>query len=164
MGKNYGSSALDANANESEGPLLRGQANGELDPSAKSCTKVAGSAEPLIADPSTNNHVISKNKQAVHNNRVSSHNQHNNQNSVLVQENSSLKEEVSRLTSIVSDLQEQISRLATSGEETKKTLEGCLNDADKRCVALGIVAQQLDKQVNYFCYFNLWEKLHQLVN
>ncbi|CAL8079021.1 unnamed protein product [Orchesella dallaii] len=151
VGKNYASSGLDANANESEAPLLRGhgQPNGELESSGKSCTKVPGSAEPHI-DPTNNttsntsNLIISKSKSS--NNRVSSNNQQNIQNSVLLQENTSLKEEVSRLTSVVSDLQEQISRLAASGEDTRKALEGCLANADTRSVALSIVAQHSDKE------------------
>ncbi|ODM98743.1 hypothetical protein Ocin01_07941 [Orchesella cincta] len=150
VGKNYASSGLDANANESEAPLLRGhgQSNGELESSGKSCTKVPGSAEPLI-DPTntssnTSNLIISKSKSS--NNRVSSNNQQNIQNSVLLQENTSLKEEVSRLTSVVSDLQEQISRLAASGEDSRKALEGCLANADTRSVALSIVAQHCDTE------------------
>lgn len=152
MGKNYGSSTLDANANESEASLLRGQSNVELDPSGKSCTKVPATAEPHNADPSANNNtsnhlIINKNKSATHNNRVSSHNQHNTQNSVLAQENSSLKEELSRLTSVVSDLQEQIGRLVASGEETKTALEANVADAETRCLALTVVTQQVDKKV-----------------
>lgn len=150
LGKTYGPSGLDANANESaEAPLLNGQANGELD--GKPCTnKVAGSGEPLIdsanvtSNNSSSNLIINKKST---NNRVSSTNQHNIQNSVLVQENSSLKEEVSRLTSVVSDLQDQIGRLTASGEETKKSLKLCLADSNTKCVALSVVAQHCDKEV-----------------